>query len=74
VAKGLVNMNTFADSKSRFCNVYVLTPTSMTKKVATIHHFLQRKMDEYEALTREIEALESEVDEDQVRDLRKVNK
>lgn len=59
--KGLVKMKNFADSKNKFGYVYVLTPTGMAEKAAITHRFLQRKMDEYEALKAEIEALRSEV-------------
>lgn len=58
--KGLVKMKNFADSKNKFGYVYVLTPTGMAEKAAITHRFLQRKMDEYEALKAEIEALQAE--------------
>ena len=35
----------------------------MAEKAAITHSFLQRKMDEYEALKSEIEALKAEVDD-----------
>ena len=60
--KGLVKMKNFATSKNKFGYVYVLTPTGIAEKAAITHRFLQRKMDEYEALKAEIEALKSEVD------------
>lgn len=60
--KGLVKMKNFATSKNKFGYVYVLTPTGMAEKAAITHRFLQRKMDEYEALKAEIEALKFEVD------------
>ena len=60
--KGMVKMKNFATSKNKFGYVYVLTPTGMAEKAAITHRFLQRKMDEYEALKAEIEALRSEVD------------
>jgi EPS-associated MarR family transcriptional regulator len=59
--KGLVKMKNFAKSKNKFGYVYVLTPTGMTEKAAITHQFLQRKMDEYEALKAEIEELQAEV-------------
>lgn len=59
--KGLVKMKNFANSKNKFGYVYVLTPTGMAEKASITHRFLQRKMDEYEALKTEIEALRSEV-------------
>ena len=72
--KGLVKMKNFANSKNKFGYVYVLTPIGMAEKASITHRFLQRKMDEYEALKAEIEALRSEVGEDQVHGLRKANK
>ena len=60
--KGLVKMKNFANSKNKFGYVYVLTPSGMAEKAAITHRFLQRKMDEYEALKAEIEALRSEVE------------
>ena len=60
--KGLVKMKHFANSKNKFGYVYVLTPTGLAEKAAITHRFLQRKMDEYEALKAEIEELRSEVE------------
>ena len=62
VEKGLVKMQNFAHSKNKFGYVYVLTPSGIAEKVALTSGFLTRKMDEYEALKAEIEALKSEVD------------
>ena len=59
--KGLVKMKNFANSKNKFGYVYVLTPTGMTEKATITHRFLRRKMDEYEALKLEIEALKREI-------------
>ena len=60
--KGLVKMKNFASSKNKFGYVYVLTPSGMAEKAAITHRFLQRKMEEYEALKAEIEALRSEIE------------
>jgi EPS-associated MarR family transcriptional regulator len=62
--KGLVKMKNFTTSKNKFGYVYVLTPTGMVEKADITHRFLQRKMEEYDALKVEIEALKSEVDDD----------
>ncbi len=59
--KGMVKMKSFANSKNKFGYIYVLTPTGMTEKASITHRFLQRKMDEYEALKLEIEALKREI-------------
>ena len=60
--KGLVKMNNFVHSKNKFGYVYVITPRGMTERTAIAHRFLQRKMDEYEALKAEIKSLQSEFD------------
>jgi EPS-associated MarR family transcriptional regulator len=58
--KGLVTMKNFAQSKNKFGYVYVLTPSGIAEKVAITHRFLQRKMEEYEALKTEIQVLKEE--------------
>jgi EPS-associated MarR family transcriptional regulator len=62
IDKGLVKMQNFSNSKNKFKYVYLLTPMGITEKVALTTRFLIRKMEEYEALKIEIEALKSEVD------------
>jgi EPS-associated MarR family transcriptional regulator len=62
IDKGLVKMQNFSNSKNKFKYVYLLTPKGMAEKVALTNRFLSRKMEEYEALKLEIEALKSEVD------------
>ena len=64
VEKGWVKMKNFAHSKNKFGYVYVLTPSGMAEKAALTGRFLQRKMNEYEALRAEIEELKSEVQTD----------
>lgn len=66
MGKGLVKMKNFANSKNKFGYVYVLTPTGLAEKAAITHRFLQRKMDEYEALKAEIAVLKSEVEKPRV--------
>ena len=63
VEKGWVKMKNFAHSKNKFGYVYVLTPSGMAEKAALTGRFLQRKLNEYEALRAEIEDLQSEVDD-----------
>lgn len=61
IEKGLVKMQNFANSKNKFGYVYVLTLRGIAEKRAITHQFLKRKMEEYEALKAEIEALEFEL-------------
>ncbi len=62
--KGLVKMKNFVNSKNKFHYVYVLTPTGIAEKAAITQRFLQRKMDEYEALKVEIGALRTEANKE----------
>ncbi len=58
--KGLVKMQNFQQSKNKFGYVYVLTPRGIAEKAALTNRFLRRKMEEYEALKAEIEALKKD--------------
>lgn len=62
--KGLVKLGNFANSKHRLGYAYLLTPAGMASKAAMTGAFLRRKMAEYEALQREIAALEEEIDKE----------
>ncbi len=62
IDKGLVKMQNFSNSKNKFKYVYLLTPMGIAEKVTLTTRFLSRKMEEYEALRLEIEALKFEVD------------
>ena len=55
--RGWVKMQNFANSKNKFGYVYVLTPQGAAEKLALTGSFLKRKMEEYEALKEEIEAI-----------------
>ena len=61
IQKGWVKMHNFGQSKNKFGYVYLLTPSGVIEKAALTSRFLQRKMNEYEALKHEIEALSAEV-------------
>jgi EPS-associated MarR family transcriptional regulator len=62
IDKGLVKMQNFSNSKNKFKYVYLLTPMGIAEKMALTTRFLSRKLEEYEALKLEIEALKFEVD------------
>ena len=61
IDKGLVKMQNFSNSKNKFKYVYLLTPMGIAEKVNLTTRFLNRKMEEYEALKLEIETLKSEI-------------
>ena len=73
IDKGFVKMDNFQKSKNKFKYVYLLTPQGIAEKVALTSRFLQRKMQEYEALKVEIEALRTEVGKYESNDLIKAN-
>lgn len=60
VEKGWVKMHNFSQSKNKFGYVYILTPSGMAEKAALTSRFLKRKLEEYEALTAEIQSLKTE--------------
>ena len=60
IDKGLVKMQNFSQSKNKFGYVYLLTPSGMAQKAALTSRFLKRKMQEYQALRAEIDALQAE--------------
>ncbi len=57
IQKGFVKVNNFRQSKNKFGYVYLLTPAGVSEKARLTAGFLQRKMQEYEAIKAEIEAL-----------------
>jgi EPS-associated MarR family transcriptional regulator len=65
IDKGFVKMSNFQKSKNKFKYVYLLTPQGMAEKMALTSRFLKRKMEEYDALKAEIEALKAEIGEEQ---------
>ena len=63
IEKGLVKADNFKNSSNKLAYFYVLTPSGIEAKAKISIQFLQRKMDEYEALGIEIEQLKREQDE-----------
>ena len=61
VEKGLLKLGNFAASKHKGRYAYILTPRGMREKGVLMANFLKRKRSDYEALRREIAALEDEV-------------
>lgn len=62
IDKGLVKVHNFSQSKNKFGYIYVLTPQGIAEKAVLTGRFLKRKMQEYETLRAEIEALQSDVE------------
>ena len=57
IAKGMVKMQNFSESRNKFGYVYVLTPDGLSHRAALTQAFLKRKLAEYAALQLEIESL-----------------
>jgi len=60
--KGLVKLGNFSAARDKRRYAYVLTPKGLSEKMALTSRFLKRKMEEYEALKEEIDALQNEME------------
>ena len=61
VEKGWLKMQNFSKSENKLGYAYLLTPVGIAEKSALTGRFLKRKMQEYEELKAEIEALQRDV-------------
>ena len=59
--RGFVKAENFRKSGNKVAYLYVLTPRGVAEKASLATAFLGRKLEEYEVLRQEIEALKSEV-------------
>ena len=57
IKKGILKTSSFLNSRNKRAYAYILTPQGMEDKARVTLRFLNRKMDEYEALQREIAEL-----------------
>ena len=63
--RGFVKANNFRKSGRKAAYLYVLTPKGVVEKTSLAAAFLGRKLEEYEVLRQEIEALKGEVGSDE---------
>ena len=61
VEQGFVKADNFRKSGNKVAYLYVLTPQGVAEKASLATAFLGRKLEEYEVLRQEIEALKGEV-------------
>ena len=61
VKKGVVKVERFKSSDNKAGYMYLLTPSGLEVKARVTASFLRRKMQEYEEIKQEIEALKEEV-------------
>lgn len=62
IEKGHIKTRSFRTSKRKRQYAYFLTPKGVAEKVSMTGRFLQRKLEEYDALKAEIASLQSEMD------------
>jgi EPS-associated MarR family transcriptional regulator len=65
VERGFVKADNFRKSGNKVAYLYVLTPQGVAEKASLATAFLGRKLEEYEVLRQEIEALKGEVGSDE---------
>ena len=69
IERGLIKVNNFKRSETKLAYAYLLTPSGVTEKSALTKAFLARKMQEFDALKKEIEALQLKMgDTDRLKD------
>ena len=61
IERGFVKAGNFRKSGNKAAYLYVLTPRGVTEKASLATAFLGRKLEEYELLRQEIEALKGEI-------------
>ena len=61
IARGFLKTGNFGRSENKAAYLYLLTPEGIAQKSALAATFLSRKLEEYEALKREIKSLKREV-------------
>lgn len=62
--KGLIKLGNFTAAQDKRRYAYILTPKGIAEKAAITKHFLERKIQEYDALKAEIDALKDELGDD----------
>jgi EPS-associated MarR family transcriptional regulator len=61
INKGWIKIQNFSKNKNKLGYAYLLTPAGIVHKALLTSSFLQRKMQEYEALKQEIKQVKQEV-------------
>ncbi|TDE33633.1 MarR family EPS-associated transcriptional regulator [Antarcticimicrobium sediminis] len=61
IEKGFVKLGNFTAAEDKRRYAYVLTPKGIKEKTNITKNFLKRKVEEYQALKEEIDALEVEI-------------
>ena len=64
IETGLIKLGNFSAASDKRRYAYILTPKGVAEKAMTTKRFLARKVEEYEAIKAEIEALSAEAAQD----------
>lgn len=62
IKQGLIKAENFTSNPDKRVYAYLLTPTGVKEKAKVTVRFLQRKMNEYEQIKKEIARLKNEVE------------
>ena len=62
--KGYIKAKRFKNAKNKIAYAYIVTPKGIKMKAVQTYDFLHRKLEEYERLKQEIEALRKEALDD----------
>ena len=60
VKKGYIKAQRFKNSRNKIGYMYILAPKGINQKITQTYYFLQRKIEEFDTLKEEIEALRAE--------------
>lgn len=67
IEKGLIKLGNFTAAEDKRRYAYILTSKGIKEKAVITRRFLNRKVEEYQALKAEIDALEAEINNDTAR-------
>jgi len=62
IEKGMIKLGNFSAAQDKRRYTYILTPKGLSERATLTSRFLKRKMEEYEALKEEIDALQNEME------------
>ena len=62
IDKGLIKIHNFSQNNNKYGYAYLLTPSGISEKAELTSSFLKRKLEEYESLKAEIDALKLDID------------
>ena len=67
IDKGWVKASNFKNSNKKLAYFYILTPSGIEQKAKITVNFLKRKINDYEALKKEIETLKNEINTNELK-------